>query len=755
MRGYSIAQNGGVFASRPTIPKQLPDHYTMENMTDGFPGEDLSDLNPHARPFWTDSNAPKGVENSGIKNDGKSSEFGKQRRDTEDKSSVNNGQQTYKNSVPKHLRQLHPGVNRRHTISTQDSSSRISQGKRNTDHGQITARSDNYARKYNLRGSTNAPKSQLAKSMSSSEAHARPNSSSGVSLWNQNKTRASRSNSRASPISRVRKGKGALALDDDTGKGEKGQQRKRRYSVDTLDFTELQNFDVPSFLKHIRLHKYTDTLAEHNVVFSKLIQMDEDALEQTGVHARGARLRLLKAIDRYNEFMAENWNCQAENEPLPATMSSPLMRNPPQSSNLSSYSDTNFEISNSAARVSQASEEKMSFRYPVKLQQNMASAHNAQQPVNFRLLQQDVIFRNPEHKVEHHSFVEPSHMRAIPDADNSMHSASVGHTSRMSSIFDRNDDRVFSANSTQAQNLNDIPNVDAQYRDVGDMGSAFNSRASGRPIMIPNHVSDNLRRPRATSAPPPRSSMFSWPQTLNSMDTMQYEASSNTSEVIIQAPLGLSGPPTSRIGDVMNSGGPRDYVPMGLGQQQQHTSGTGYSEVSDSNLKLDEGVLEQGMRLLNLLESNEDVSDKNNDSFEEVSSFFSSPFGGPNVGAQQDNRPDQGSYYGHGNESLYASPARMSNGTQPSQNAGRLVDDLTWVRRDAWAGPSLQSNHNQHAQLHANAHAHAHAHTNHVYPSHAMEQTFRQAQKVTGRHPSSTSPGSLVEPTLASMYVMR
>eukprot|EP01134_Creolimax_fragrantissima_P007440 CFRG7440T1 len=73
--------------------------------------------------------------------------------------------------------------------------------------------------------------------------------------------------------------------------------RRRRHSVDLLEFAGLNGCDTSTFLRHIRLHKYT--LMLNHLSFATLMQMDDDGLVAAGMVAQGARTRLLKAIDRY------------------------------------------------------------------------------------------------------------------------------------------------------------------------------------------------------------------------------------------------------------------------------------------------------------------------------------------------------------------------------------------------------------------------------------------------------------------------
>lgn len=79
--------------------------------------------------------------------------------------------------------------------------------------------------------------------------------------------------------------------------------RRRRHSVDALDFKNANITDIGSFLRHIRLHKYTELFAEAQVTLGLLLCMDSQALVDAGVTALGARTRLLKATERYRLFL--------------------------------------------------------------------------------------------------------------------------------------------------------------------------------------------------------------------------------------------------------------------------------------------------------------------------------------------------------------------------------------------------------------------------------------------------------------------
>ena len=50
--------------------------------------------------------------------------------------------------------------------------------------------------------------------------------------------------------------------------------------------------DIPSWLRSLRLHKYTDNLKD--MKWDELVQLDEKGLEARGVNALGARNKMLK-----------------------------------------------------------------------------------------------------------------------------------------------------------------------------------------------------------------------------------------------------------------------------------------------------------------------------------------------------------------------------------------------------------------------------------------------------------------------------
>eukprot|EP00123_Amoebidium_parasiticum_P001637 comp12785_c0_seq1/m.7919 comp12785_c0_seq1/g.7919 ORF comp12785_c0_seq1/g.7919 comp12785_c0_seq1/m.7919 type:complete len:319 (-) comp12785_c0_seq1:893-1849(-) len=93
-------------------------------------------------------------------------------------------------------------------------------------------------------------------------------------------------------------------------------QTKRRHSVDALDFSKDWVYDVPSFLRTLRLHKYIDILGNQNVRFEDLLTMSEDDLTNIGISTQGARKRMYLAIQKYRNFM------DAHNMPAPKPLGS-------------------------------------------------------------------------------------------------------------------------------------------------------------------------------------------------------------------------------------------------------------------------------------------------------------------------------------------------------------------------------------------------------------------------------------------------
>eukprot|EP00123_Amoebidium_parasiticum_P009643 comp19616_c0_seq1/m.23129 comp19616_c0_seq1/g.23129 ORF comp19616_c0_seq1/g.23129 comp19616_c0_seq1/m.23129 type:complete len:424 (-) comp19616_c0_seq1:412-1683(-) len=80
---------------------------------------------------------------------------------------------------------------------------------------------------------------------------------------------------------------------------------RRRHSVETIDFGKEWVYDVSSFLRSVRLHKYIPVLAQKNMTLEELLKMDENSLEGLGVATAGARKRLYAAIAKYNTYKSD------------------------------------------------------------------------------------------------------------------------------------------------------------------------------------------------------------------------------------------------------------------------------------------------------------------------------------------------------------------------------------------------------------------------------------------------------------------
>eukprot|EP01137_Pigoraptor_chileana_P027872 Opistho-2@11027 len=80
--------------------------------------------------------------------------------------------------------------------------------------------------------------------------------------------------------------------------------RRRRHSLESIDFRFANVVDVPSFLRALRLHKYTDTFTAAGVTMESLLTMEEKGLAALGVSAQGARRRLLLAARKYADSVA-------------------------------------------------------------------------------------------------------------------------------------------------------------------------------------------------------------------------------------------------------------------------------------------------------------------------------------------------------------------------------------------------------------------------------------------------------------------
>jgi len=74
------------------------------------------------------------------------------------------------------------------------------------------------------------------------------------------------------------------------GRSPRGRRGSSRPPEDPTDMTLLQ--DIPSWLRSLRLHKYTDNLKD--LKWTELVELDDQGLENRGVAAVGARRKMLK-----------------------------------------------------------------------------------------------------------------------------------------------------------------------------------------------------------------------------------------------------------------------------------------------------------------------------------------------------------------------------------------------------------------------------------------------------------------------------
>lgn len=74
------------------------------------------------------------------------------------------------------------------------------------------------------------------------------------------------------------------------GRSPRGRRGTSKPPEDPTDPTLLQ--DIPSWLRSLRLHKYTDNLKD--MKWTELVELDDKGLEDRGVNALGARRKMLK-----------------------------------------------------------------------------------------------------------------------------------------------------------------------------------------------------------------------------------------------------------------------------------------------------------------------------------------------------------------------------------------------------------------------------------------------------------------------------
>ncbi|KAI9886170.1 MAG: Ureidoglycolate lyase [Watsoniomyces obsoletus] len=91
------------------------------------------------------------------------------------------------------------------------------------------------------------------------------------------------------------------ASDIGRGRSPRGKRGTSRPPEDPTDPTLLQ--DIPSWLRSLRLHKYTDQLKD--LKWTELVELDDEALEKRGVNALGARRKMLKVFEQVKEAKSE------------------------------------------------------------------------------------------------------------------------------------------------------------------------------------------------------------------------------------------------------------------------------------------------------------------------------------------------------------------------------------------------------------------------------------------------------------------
>lgn len=85
------------------------------------------------------------------------------------------------------------------------------------------------------------------------------------------------------------------------GRSPRGRRGSSKPPEDPTDVSLLQ--DIPSWLRSLRLHKYTDNLKDLN--WTDLVQLDDEGLEKRGVNALGARRKMLKV--RFSSFLSRHY----------------------------------------------------------------------------------------------------------------------------------------------------------------------------------------------------------------------------------------------------------------------------------------------------------------------------------------------------------------------------------------------------------------------------------------------------------------
>jgi hypothetical protein len=98
------------------------------------------------------------------------------------------------------------------------------------------------------------------------------------------------------------------------GRSPRGRRGSSKPPEDPTDPTLLQ--DIPSWLRSLRLHKYTDNLKD--MKWTDLIELDDKALEDRGVNALGARRKMLKVFEQVKGTLSIEYSRSLANQKLEA-----------------------------------------------------------------------------------------------------------------------------------------------------------------------------------------------------------------------------------------------------------------------------------------------------------------------------------------------------------------------------------------------------------------------------------------------------
>lgn len=90
------------------------------------------------------------------------------------------------------------------------------------------------------------------------------------------------------------------------GRSPRGRRGSSKPPEDPTDPSLLQ--DIPSWLRSLRLHKYTDNLKDMN--WTELVELDDQALEEKGVNALGARRKMLKVFEQVKGMLLYQVCCE-------------------------------------------------------------------------------------------------------------------------------------------------------------------------------------------------------------------------------------------------------------------------------------------------------------------------------------------------------------------------------------------------------------------------------------------------------------